>query len=349
MKKLSLLAFLLIFLACEKPEEKSDETDTNVEAIAVEFLPAVSLSEPITFRSSGTIRPVQKTMVLAKTNGDVQRFSPVLGKSITAKQNLLSVESSVEKAALDQAKAVLESAQLNYDAIADLYEKGSVSKAEFIGAKSQLASAKFGVIQSRKMYSNCFVRSPFAGVVSWVDESIKPKGLIAAGTPLCEISDLRKMKIDLYFGESRAAQIAAGDSVALLIPVLQETLAAKVTVVSPSADAATGSFKIEITVANSGSLKGGMRADATIFTAGSRTGIKLPAMAVRQFNGREGLFLAEKGEADTVRFVPVTYEPNGATAWISSGITGGERVITSGFSRLKRGTEVTLTERTEAN
>lgn len=342
-KVISLLSLILLF-SCEQETKETNE-ESDVKPIAVEYI--TSNKEDITksFKGSGLTTPVRKTTVLVKAAGDVVSFNMSLGKKVKKGESVIKILSRRQKASYEYAKVQMEEAKLAYEATSRLFEKGSVSKAEYLNSKSQYSGAMGQLMANKIAYDDCFVTFPFGGIINWYDEALHKGSIVQPGTPICEIIDLSKLKVKLFFGEKRVVKMSVGDSASVYLPVLKDTFPGIITAISPAASEKTGAFSVEITFDNNAdmSVKAGMRSEVAIKAKQSIAGFKVPKRYIRTYKGKNGVYIVENGKA---QFFPVQYESNGSQyVIVTSGLTGSEKIISSGFSRLKDGTAVELTER----
>lgn len=340
---LILISFVLF--SCEPEKKENSDDKSEVKPVAVEYI--FSNEENITksFKGNGLTAPVRKTTVMVKAAGDVVSCNLKTGQVVKKGQSVITILSRRQKAQLDYSKVQLEEAQLAYDATSKLYEKGSVSKAEYLNAKSQHSAAMGQLMANRIAYNDCFVKFPFSGIINSYDETILPGSIVQPGTPICEIIDLSKIKVTLYFGEKRVVKMSVGDTASIAIPVLNKTYGGKISAIAPAASERTGAFAVEVTFSNDEAkqVKAGMRAEVEIISKETTIGYKVAKRFLRTYKGKKGLYLARD---DKAHFSPVTYESNGSEyVIISEGLTASDKIITSGFSRLKNETPVKLTKR----
>jgi RND family efflux transporter MFP subunit len=142
-------------------------------------------------------------------------------------------------------------------------------------------------------------------------------------------------------------QVRIGDSALIRLDALPDaTLKGKVTEVASASDAASGMFRIEVTLAATDlPLKSGLVAKLTVVpssaSAGSR--VYVPIGAIVEGDGRTArLFVLEKDHARR-RDVEVAFI-EGDNVALSSGVEAGEQVITDGAQYLEDGEQVAIAE-----
>lgn len=336
--------FVLICLfSCE--QKKVEEEVTEVKPIAVEYITSEKEELQKSFKGNGLTLPFRKTTVMVKAAGDVVAFNLKTGQKVKKGQSVITILSRRQKAQYDMSAVQVEEAKLAYDAVTKLYEKGSVSKAEFLSAKSQHSAAFGQHMANRIAYNDCFVKFPFGGIINWYDETIHKGSIVQPGTPICEVIDLSKVKIKLFFGEKRVVKMSIGDTATAHIPVLNKSFVGTISAIAPAASEKTGAFTVEVTFANDKEMlvKSGMRAEVSIKAKESISGYKVPKRFIRSYKGNKGVYIAQDEKA---LFVPLEYESNGSEyVIVTSGLTRDDKIITSGFSRLKNGVKLLLTER----
>ena len=142
-------------------------------------------------------------------------------------------------------------------------------------------------------------------------------------------------------------QVRLGDTALVRLDALPDaTLNGKVTEVASASDAASGMFRIEVSLDPTDlPLKSGLVAKLTIVpssaSAGSR--VYVPIGAIVEGDGRRArLFVLDKDHARR-RDVEVAFI-EGDTVALTSGVEPGEQVITDGAQYLEDGEQVALAE-----
>ena len=189
------------------------------------------------------------------------------------------------------------------------------------------------------------VKSDAKGVVSKL--LLNPGAAVNASIPLLTLVDIDTVKAMAAVDEKKLRFISMNQPAMVTLEAYPgESFPARVTNISPVANAVNRTIEVELSIANPGHrIKPGMYAEAE-WTASRRRALVVPLVALVERAGRKFVFLAAEGQA---RIVPVdTGAVVGDSVEILSGLKGEERVITIGANQLNDKDRVTLVERTSA-
>ncbi|WP_434640078.1 efflux RND transporter periplasmic adaptor subunit [Thermoanaerobacterium thermosaccharolyticum] len=240
-----------------------------------------------------------------------------------AQQNLEGAELKI-----DSAKISLDDAQKNYDRVKSLYDAGAASQSQLDAADTQLKqaqnqynaalnqyeSAKTQVNNAQKQYeiytgpalqqaeaaknliqvqmSNSNVYSPLSGIVT--NRNIEPGEMAGAGSPLLTIADISTLKMEGTVNESTVSYLHVGQKVSVTVDAFPDKeFQGEISQIGPVATTTGQIFPIEIKIANTGELKPGMTAKATINITGDEN-ILVPASSLRSENGKTYVFVIDK-------------------------------------------------------
>jgi len=172
--------------------------------------------------------------------------------------------------------------------------------------------------------------------------------LVAAGAPVLVLGAQDKgFVVRTGLADREIMQVRLGDIAQMHFDALPgETLSGKVTEVASAADAASGMFRIEVTIDPTElPLKSGLVAKLTVVPASASAGsrVYVPIGAIVEGDGRTArLFVLDKDRARR-RDVEVAFI-EGESVAIASGVEAGEQVITDGAQYLEDGEQVAIAE-----
>ncbi|KQY99771.1 hemolysin secretion protein D [Pseudolabrys sp. Root1462] len=200
------------------------EKNTYVAPPPPKVTVAAPVTKPVTryLESTGNVAAVNTADLVARVSGFVQAIKYNDGDAVKKGQVLFVIEQKPyelklqqAKAAEDNAKASLVSAQANYQRQADLVPSGSASKATLDNAVASRDSAQAAVdqaIASTKLAQNDLdytqIAAPFDGVVSARKVSV---GAFVSGTgnPLATIVSTDPVYVNFSVGERELIGIRA--------------------------------------------------------------------------------------------------------------------------------------------
>ena len=242
----------------------------------------------------------------------------------------------LDNSALAQAKAQYENNKANFERSDELYKFGGESKANW-----QAMQTAYEVSKStyENMLENTTLVSPISGVVTARNYDV---GDMAAGMPIFVVQRINPVKIMISVSESLYTYVKKGMAVEVELDALPEQkFSAKVSRITPSIDASTRTFPVELTLANDKVLvKPGMYARVTM-NYGTRKNIVVPDGAVVKQLGSGNRYIYVYNQDGTVAYKKVELGRRfGDKYEILSGIADGDVVVTSGQVALKDGIAV---------
>ena len=182
------------------------------------------------------------------------------------------------------------------------------------------------------------VYAPFDGVIT--DKLQEVGSIVGGGAPIVHLAKTTAMKLTLSIPDSAAASFGMGKEAEVMVDGLSgRTFMGSITRILPEADTNSKKLLVEITIDNGdNTLKIGMFARAA-FALSANKGLVIPMSAVQNRYGTTSVFVVQDGKAEECDIVLGRTE--GDSALVTSGLTEGEQVITSGVRFLTSGTPVT--------
>jgi RND family efflux transporter MFP subunit len=206
-------------------------------------------------------------------------------------------------------------------------------------AKIQQAQSEVDSTQSMQSYTQ--LRAPMDGIV--VQRLAEPGSLAVPGVPLLTVEDVGHFRLEVPVEESQINKVKARESVPLKIEALSlPEFEGTVTEIQPSADPASRTYLVKITLPNRPGLRSGMYGEA-YFQAGTTSGIWLPKPSIVREGQLEGVYVIDKDNVVRLRLLKLG-QANTAAVEILAGLDGGEMVVVEGTNRVQDGSKVEVTE-----
>lgn len=185
----------------------------------------------VSVSSTGTIQPIDSYNVSGMVTGEVLEAPFEVGDQVEKGDVLYRIDPGSAETALQQAQLSVQQAQLNYNSIAD----GLAPKASGAGVVQQL--------------------------------HVKVGDMVAAGSPIADISDTSTMTLTLPFQSADAAHISVGETAAVTLAGTLETLPGTVESVASADLVGNGGAlvrQVKIRVQNPGALTTATTATAKV-------------------------------------------------------------------------------------
>lgn len=291
--------------------------------------------------------------VRAETTGLVQSEPLRRGAFVTAGQVLCQLAPGTRAAQADEARARLgeatarlTEAETNADAAIRLNEGGYATETRRISANAALAAARAGlqaaqagVAASEAEIERLTMSAPFEGLLE--TDTAELGSLLQPGSACATIIQLDPIKIVGFIAEADVDRIAVGAMAGARL-VSGREVAGRVTFLSRSADMATRTFRVELTVPNGDlSIRDGQTAEMLIESEGTLAHL-LPASSLTlDNNGTLGVRVVTADR--TASFVRVTVLRDTVAGVYVTGLPENAEVIIVGQEYVTDGTPIVVT------
>ena len=262
----------------------------------------------------------------------IKRLLVDVGDRVAAGQKVAEMDNS----ALSQAKAQYETNKASFERSNELYKFGGESKAAWEATKAAYEVSKLAY---ENLLENTTLVSPVSGLITARNYD---NGDMYSGQPIYVVQRINPVKIMSNVSEGLYSYVKKGMKVSVALDALEgQTFEGKVTRITPSIDAATRTFAVEVQVANGKEvIKPGMYARVTM-NYGTRKNIVVPDQAVVKMLGSGNRYIYVYKQDGTVSYQRVELGRRMNDKYeILSGIADGDEVVTSGQSALKDGIAV---------
>ncbi len=177
-----------------------------------------------------------------------------VGDQVAAGQLLAVLEDDEVQLELEAAQAKAEEARNHFERVEELSQQELVSPSEYDGALYAKRYAEAELERARLDLSRTRVRAPFDGVVA--RRYIRVAERVEEGTPLFRITAMTPLRARLLVPEREAATFRLGAPVRL-VGSTGETATARVVVVGPTIDPASGTREVVVELANPNGFRPG--------------------------------------------------------------------------------------------
>lgn len=287
----------------------------------------------------GRTQALRKVTVRAETSGLVVETPTQIGTQVTQGDVLCRIQVDARQAQVDQARAAIAKAKIDYNAARELNSEGFSSDTALATAKAALDLASANLKQAQTSLDQSVIRAPFEGTF---DERMAEAGdFLGVGEPCGVVIQQSPYLVVGAISEREVGKVAVGDrGVARL--VTGETIEGKVRFVARAADAATRTFDIELEIPNEGgTLRDGVTAEFTIDAIRQQAYLLKRSALVLNDAGEIGIRTVD--DDGLVSFQPVTLLGDTARGMWVSGLTGTVNAITRGQEFVIAGQKVQVT------
>ena len=184
--------------------------------------------------------------------------------------------------------------------------------------------------KNRKVLRTLPVVAPISGFV--IEKNIVPGQLVDAGIRLYRIADLGIVWVLAQVYEQDLSFVQLGQEVVVKVASLPDReFRGRVTFIYPTVDEKTRTAKVRLEFENPGYfLKPGMFVTAQLHAELEDSAVLVPDSAVLRSGAKNTVFVALDGGKFEARDVALGLESENSLIQVTSGLSAGERVVTSG-------------------
>jgi cobalt-zinc-cadmium efflux system membrane fusion protein len=293
-----------------------------------------------------TLPPDARVAVTPPFPGAAMRVYVIEGQAVRRGDPLALVRAAEPvsiSADLARARSELNLVQARAERMRQLGSEGIIAQARVDEAEASLIQARASLSEAQRLASmsgtgpdgTMTLRSPIAGRVAHV--GVETGGPMDGMEAPFVIEAASAFRIEMQLPERLAHEVRPGMAVEIQLPTARIgdaiPIGGEILSVAPSIDPVTRSVMATANIGQAPGLVAGQNVMVVVSGASGGSGVSVPANAVTRIGGEDHVFVHGDG-GFTLR--PVTVVANaGGLAVISSGLSAGETVATSGMTELK--------------
>lgn len=262
----------------------------------------------------------------------IEKIFAEVGDRVSAGQVLVQLDNNN----LQQLKLQIENTKVSFNRVDELYKIGGASKAEWDNANMQLQVME---TQYKNLLTNSQLRSPISGVVTARNYD---NGDMTGQQPVLVVEKDQPVKLVVNVSERYFPQVKKGMNVSLSLDTYgDEVFAGKVDIISPSVDATTHTFPVEIRVANADRrVRPGMFGRVTM-VFGQENHVVAPDQSIVKQVGAGDQYIYVLNKDNTVSYNKVELGRRMGNVYeVISGVEPGATVVIEGQAKLTNGKKV---------
>nr|WP_321459352.1 efflux RND transporter periplasmic adaptor subunit [uncultured Vibrio sp.] len=319
-----------------RPEPDFPVTVTEVQS--VDWIPVIE--------AIGFIEPNQGVTVANETSGVIDQIAFESGTQVKEGQDLVLLDSAVEKANLKSAQAKLPAAEAKYKRYQGLYKKGSISKESYDEAEANYFSLSADIESLKAAIDRREIKAPFSGVVGI--RNVYLGQYLQAGTDIVRLEDTSVMRLRFTVPQTDISRIHISQVVDIFVDAYPEiAFKGSITAIEPAVNAQSGLIQVQADIPNNdGKLRSGMFARANIILPKLENQVTLPQTAITYTLYGDSIYIVseEDGEKRVTQQVVKVGERTKDIVHILDGVKPGDVVVTSGQIRLSNHAKIRVVE-----
>ena len=281
---------------------KQDEPPEDAIAVEVSRVGRASLSS--IYSTSATLRADKRATVMARTRGVLRQLQVEEGDWVDADQVVAVLEDDEQRIAFEQASAVSETKQREYERATTLHEQGLLSDETFETARREAVDARHTADLAELTLSRARIRATFAGRI--LTRHLDVGATVQDGTAVYDVADLDPLYADVQIPERQIAQLKPGQTVRLLTDSDETAGEAVIERIAPVVDASTGTVKVTVAVRRGADLRPGSFVRVGIVTDTHDNALVVPRSALVAEGRRWHVFRLKDDSGNSVELVEVS-------------------------------------------
>lgn len=311
-------------------------------ALPVEAAPVTSGPLTLSIPAVGTLRANESVTLSPEIAGRLVEINIEEGRPVEAGATVATLDQSVYRAELAQARASLELSRANFARAQDLLQKNAGTVRARDEAQAALRNDEAAVALAQARLDKTVITAPFSGIVGLREVSVGQ--YLAPGDPIATLTDIDPLKVDFRIPEIYFGVVRVGQPIEIAIDAFPgETFVGEVYAIDPQVDVNGRAVVIRASVPNpDAKLRPGLFARVNLIYESHDRVLFIPEQALVPIGDEKSVFKVVDGKAVMTKIV--IGERVGATVEVREGLAEGDIVVTAGQIKLQDGAPVVVTE-----
>jgi membrane fusion protein (multidrug efflux system) len=297
----------------------------------------------------GSLTAVQGVTVAAELPGKVVQIAFVPGTQARKGELLIRQDTSTEEAQLPGAVAQATLTQTVVARDAKMLSKQIISQVDYDTAVASHDQAQAQADNIRATIAKKTIHAPFGGHLGI--RQVNLGQMLREGDPIVTLQTLDPIFADFALPQQELGRVRIGLPVRVTSDALPGvTIEGRITAINPLVDADTRNVKLQATLENRGErLRPGMFVNVSVGLPVRQQVLAIPAPAVLYAPYGDSVFIVEddkehKGKVLRQQFVRLG-EKRGDFVAVTSGLKGGEEIVSTGVFKLRNSQAVVVDNR----
>ncbi len=319
--------------------DEAPEAGSNTQEIPyVRARKSEAQIQQITLGVSGQTRANRTVEIKSEVSGRIEQIPAVKGTVVKEGDLLCKIAVDTRQSELDQARAALKSAKLEYDGLLDLKRQGLQSNINVAKAEANLAATEAIAKAASLALEKTQLVAPFAGVIE--QQAVEIGDFLNVGQTCVTLIEIDPILVVGQLAEKSINAVQIGDLVQVEL-ITGQRLEGELSFIARSPNATTRTYPIEVTVHQPGeNIRAGLSAEMRVPTGRKSAHLISSAAMVLNDEGKMGVRIVD--DNNVVHFKPiniVSESPEGV--WIT-GLPDSVNLITVGQEDVFEGQTVRM-------
>lgn len=302
-------------------------------------------------RAIGFIEPIQGVTIASEVAGKIVKINFESGQELKAGDLVLSLDAQVEKANLKASKGRISAVKSNYKRMVSLFRKGSVSQGQVDDAEAELLTLQGQIESYQATISRREITAPFDGMTGL--RNVYMGQYLSPGAEIVRLEDISRMRLRFNIAQNDLNKIYIGQPMNIFVDAEPNIpFTGTISAIEPAVNYQSGVIQVQADIPNlDQKLRSGMFAKSNIILPTLHKQIIIPETAVNYTLYGETVYLVNEQTDQTGKnFLQVKQQivklgkSKDGEVHVISGLSIGDKVVTSGQVRLSNGAHVKIIE-----
>jgi RND family efflux transporter MFP subunit len=291
----------------------------------------------------GKVDAEDEVSLTPKMAGSIISITTKSGDAVKAGQVLAEIENGSMSNSVAEVRSSYELSKTVYERQKNLWDQKIGSEIQFLTAKNNKESLEKRLAAMQDQWDMYRIKSPIDGTVDAID--IKVGQVVAPGMHAIRVVNFSKLKIKAEVSETYATKVKQGNDVIVSFPDIKKEVNTKLAYSGKSIDPINRTFGIEVSLnPKEVDARPNMIAVVKVADYTAKSAYVLPVNLVQSSKEGSYVFVAdgEKEGAIAKRKTVTTGLSYNGNIEILSGISKGDKVITTGYQDLIEGQKISF-------
>jgi len=333
------LAAKIKTLESELGSTGEDEVAKNLVNVVITEAKATEFNHYIEVQ--GKIDGEDNIAVSAQMPGTITAVYAKEGQSVRKGQVLAQIDNTVMQQQLANMEQQLAFVTSLFDKQKTLWDQKIGSEIQFLTAKNNKESLEKNLAALKDQIEMTKIKSPINGSVEEIN--LKVGQMASPGLPAVRVVNFNTVKVVAEIAEAYAPKVTSGNKVIVYFPDFKTEVASEITFTSKYINPINRTFLAEIRLKPSEvEYRANMIAVVRINDYQNTAAFAVPVTLIRETPKGKYIYIAKLESGNLIaRRLPVTVGTTyNGLAELTSGVTLGDKIITTGFNNLIEGQRV---------
>jgi membrane fusion protein (multidrug efflux system) len=290
--------------------------------------------------TNGTLLSWNELQLVPEVAGRIDFLNLREGSRVEKGETLLILFNDDIRAQITKLELQLAIARKNLERLEELFKSNGVSRQEIDNAENQVNNIKSDLKIYQANLRKTTLTAPFAGMAGLTNASVG--SYVNPGNPIASLQQISPLKLEFSIPEKYAGMVKTGQSVLFSIENKPDTFKATVYALEPKIDPSSRTLKLRARFENPGEkLMPGLFARVSLNFQKSDDNLMVPSQSIIPETRGKKVLRCRNGIAESV--MVETGIRNKDKVQITSGLSEGDTILTSGLMFVKPGSPLIIT------